>query len=219
MKITSFSYVGLVPEHLNTSIINMWTCDHIQPSLFYQTGFETIFYNHHKIFALQCVLSSVVPSDKEIVIAGSHISEKVVSVADKFEIPSIVFDTSPEDVHLIETFLYAQSNVSHLVLVIGNDDDQVEKYIRQLQPVLQHQRIELILFCDSAVQGINDRTNGSVDYMIGGWDEIPDNSFVVARRNKLVQTEGNSRSLTHDLYASWQWALRGRESHITPMEM
>jgi hypothetical protein len=219
MNIADFSTLGSVPEHLNLSIINMWTCDPIHPEQFYRTGFETILFNHNRQSGLSCVLSSVVPSDKEIVIAGQQGLGDVVEVAERFDIPHIVFDASPGEIPLVETFLSSRSDVSHLVLVIEYNDAEVEKYIRHLRSVLDYKGIDLILYCTSFVESINDRTNGSVDYLIGGWDEFPDNSFVVARRNRLVQTEGNSRSLHFDLHASWQWGLKGRGPSILPMEM
>lgn len=219
MNIADFSTVGAVPEHLNLSVINMWTCDPIHPEQFYRTGFETIFFNHNRLSALSCVLSSAVPSDKEIVIAGQHGLDDVVDVAERFDIPHILFDVSPGEMPLVETFLSSRSDVSHLLLVIEHNDAVVEEYIEHLRSVLDYRGIDLILYCTSFVESINDRTNGSVDYLIGGWDEFPDNSFVVARRNRLVQTEGNSRSLHFDLHAYWQWGLKGRGPGILPMEM
>jgi hypothetical protein len=218
MTITS-STVGLVPDYLKSSMIGMWTHDSVHPAQFYRTGFETIFFNHNRKFALKCVLSSVVPDDREIVIAGRVGLLEVEAIAEKYHISNILYDAASDEMAHISTLLYARQNISHLVLVIGSDDDAIENYIPHLLAVLQHQRIELVIFCASSVHSINERSHGSVDYMIGGWDEAPDNSFVVARRNKLVQTEGNSRSLIHDLHASWQWSLQERGTRIFPMEM
>ncbi len=219
MSLASFSNAGFAPEDLNTSIINMWTRDEIHPAQFYRTGFETIFFNHNRQYALDCVLSSAVPADKEIVIAGQANLQEVVAGANRFDIPNLVFEATPEEISLVDAVLGKGTNVSHFVLVIEKDDDQIEKYINHLRPILSFKGIDLILYCTASVQSVNDRANGSVDYMIGGWNEFPDNSFVVARRNKLVQTEGNSRALNFDLYASWQWCLQGRGSNIAPMEM
>jgi hypothetical protein len=219
MNIASFPNSGPCPEHLNLRFINMWTRDSIHPALFYRTGFESIFFNHERQYALSCVLSSAVPVEKEIVIAGESHLQEVISGAKQFDIPNIVLDATPDEMPLVETFLASRTNVSHLVLVVGHDDDRIEKYIRHIRPVLDLNGIDLVLYCTASVEGIHDRTNGGVDYMIGDWDESPGNSFVVARRNKLVQTEGNSRRLNCDLHASWQWSLRARETNIAPMEM
>ncbi|PWE01056.1 2-aminoethylphosphonate--pyruvate aminotransferase [Marinilabilia rubra] len=219
MSLASFSNAGFAPEALNASIINMWTRDEIHPAQFYRTGFETIFFNHNRQYALNCLLSSAVPSDREIVIVGQENLSEVISGANQFDIPNLVFEGSPDEISLVDAVLGSETNVSHFVLVIGKDDEQIEKYINHLKPILKFKGIDLILYCTSSVQSINDRTNGAVDYMIGGWSDFPDNSFVVARRNKLVQTEGNSRALNFDLYASWQWCLQGRGSNIAPMEM
>ena len=219
MSHASFSNAGFAPEDLNASIINMWTRDQIHPAQFYRTGFETIFFNHNRQYALKCVLSSAVPGDKEIVIVGKGPLDEVVAGANQFDIPNLVFEGAPDEISLVESVLGSGSSVSHFVLVIGKDDGEIEEYINHLLPILNFKGIELILYCNTSVQSVNDRSNGAVDYMIGGWDEYQENSFVVARRNKLVQTEGHSRSLNFDLYASWQWCLQGRGSNIAPMEM
>ncbi len=219
MSYAGFLKVGIVPEHLNLSMINMWTHAAIQPEQFYRTGFETIFFNHNRNFALSCVLSSAIPVDKEIVVAGQKHLEEVAGIAGQLDIPFIEFDTPVNELPLIETFLSSQNNVSHLVLVVDNKDSEIEKYINHLRPVLDIKGIDLILYCTAMVESINDRTNGAVDYLVGGWEEAPENAFVVARRSRLVQTEGNSRSLDLDLYSSWQWGLKTRGANILPMEM
>jgi len=197
----------------------MWTHTPIHPEQFYRTGFETIFFDSNRHLALSCVLSSVVPSEKEIVIAGTGDLSAVKEAASFFDIPHIVYNSSIEEFPLIETFISAQVNVSHIVLVMEHDDSDIDQFIRHLRPLLDLKKIELIIYCTSSVEKIHDRTNGAVDYFIGGWDDLADNSFVVARRNRLVQTEGNSRSSDFDLYASWQWRLKERGATILPMEM
>lgn len=219
MSFADFSKVGTVPEHLNLSVIDMWTHTPIHPEQFYRTGFESIFFNNNRDFALNCVLSSVVPAENEIVIAGQHHLSNVVEAAANLDIPHIIFDASPDELPLMETFLSSRTNISHIVLVLEKNDTEMERYIQHLRPLLEIRGIDLILYCTSFVQNISDRTKGGVDFFIGGWEEFPDNSFVVARRNRLVQTEGNSRSEQFDLYTTWQWRLRERGTNILPMEM
>lgn len=214
-----FSKEGRIPEHLNQSVINMWTHMPIHPEQFYRTGFETIFFDTNRDLALNCVLSSVVSSEKEIVIAGTGDLSAVTKAASSFDIPHIIFNSPVEEFPLLETLISSQFNLSHIVLVLDSDNSEIDHYIRHLRPLLDVKKIELILYCTSSVEKINDRTNGAVDYFIGGWDDLPENSFVVARRNRLVQTEGNSRSSDFDLYASWQWRLKERGANILPMEM
>lgn len=214
-----FSKEGRIPEHLNQSVINMWTHKPIHPEQFYRTGFETIFFDTNRNLTLNCVLSSVVSSEKEILIAGTGDLSAVTKAALSFDIPHIIFNSPVEEFPLLETLISSQFNLSHIVLVLDSDNSEIDHYIRHLRPLLDLKKIELILYCTSSVEKINDRTNGAVDYFIGGWDDLPENSFVVARRNRLVQTEGNSRSSDFDLYASWQWRLKERGANILPMEM
>ena len=219
MSIINLLNVGIAPDELNNSIVSMWTRESIRPVDFYRTGFEVIFYNHDRQHALNCVLSSVIPEGKEILITGEDELKNVAEKADQFGIQSIIFQAEIDEIHLIDALLNSHKGISHLILVVEQDDGKIENYVRNISPFLKHRGIGLILYCLVPVQRVNDRTNGMVDFMIGGWENIPDKSFIVARRSKLVQTEGNGRALTCDLYASWQWSLKSRGTHIEPVEM
>ncbi len=209
----------MVPEHLSLSVINMWTRDKIHPDQFYRTGCETIFFNSDIRFALDSVLSSVIPDNGEIVFFGKGTFEPVEASARKFDLSYMFFDGDAGDFHLFETLLYSRSAISHVLLTIDTDNEETDQLIHQLCPILEHRGVDLILYCPSSVQSINDRANNCVDFLVGGWADLPEVSFVVARRNKLVLTEGNSRSLHHDLYASWEGMLQNRGSDIMPMEI
>jgi len=215
----SFSGEGVALDQLNRSLIAMWTQEAIHPLHFYRTGFEAIFFKKSSLQALDCVLSSAIPNGKGMVITGKKHLEEIGKRAADMEISTFIFEANPHEIPLMNTLLPISNEVSHLLLVVDDDNDPVEEYINYLSPILRKENIELILYCREPIQKVKERTNEMVDFMIGGWNNFPDHSFVVARRSKLVQTEGNARVYEHDLHALWQWSLRNRESNIAPVEM
>ena len=75
-------------------------------------------------------------------------------------------------------------------------------------------KTDLILTSPSSVMNWENIARANVDYLICGSTGCNVSSVVLARRNKLVQTEGISRSYTHNLYAFWQKAMSRRKSVI-----
>ena len=61
----------LMEEDMDAKVLQMWSKKELNADRFYQTGFETILFNQSKDFALETVLSSVVPWDKELLILNS----------------------------------------------------------------------------------------------------------------------------------------------------
>ncbi|MGQ1890100.1 2-aminoethylphosphonate--pyruvate aminotransferase [Thermophagus sp. OGC60D27] len=209
----------IVSDDLSRSVVSMWTQDSIPPNHFYRTGFEAIFFNSSSLQALDCVLSSAIPHGKEMLITGKGFLGDIAERADKLDISAICFEAAPQEIPLMNTLLPRYPEISHLVLVVADNKEPIAEYIRYLSPILRMSDIELILYCRTPVQKVKERTCGMVDFMIGGWNNLPDQSFVVARRSKLVQTEGNARSLNFDLHAHWQGTIKSRESNIAPVEM
>ncbi|MDR2928127.1 MAG: hypothetical protein LBV41_08020, partial [Cytophagaceae bacterium] len=119
----------------------------------------------------------------------------------------------------VEQIIASHPDISH-ILVGLDSETQIENIpVNKLQSVVSGQKQSLIVYCDTQVEGINDLFGGAIDFMIAGIANEPLCSFVVARRSKLVQTEGRSCSFCLDLYSYWQWSMRNRESVIEPMRI
>ena len=51
-------------EEMDAKVLQMWSRKEINSSRFYLTGYEPIFFNRSKDFALESVLASVIPGTR-----------------------------------------------------------------------------------------------------------------------------------------------------------
>jgi hypothetical protein len=204
----------LMEEEMDTKVLEMWSKREIRAGRFYQTGFETILFNQDKNFALETVLSSIIQWDKALLVLNSGVTDLNLSAL------AVFFDVINHNQHHLDfpaigQQIQAQHSLTHLLLNLSDAEALSDGDLEQLLHLITRRKLTLIVNCDSVVHGLNDRFMGAIDFMIG---KIHDQrSFVVARRSKLVQAEGNSRNLNKDLYAYWQWSVRHRNAVLEPM--
>ena len=204
---------------LDNRVIQKWSNHDYNASRFYTTGFETILFSKETSFVLETVLASSVSWDREILIAGNSKSvENLYRTVSKQNLTSHCFNWSSDNWDDFENNLSRCSNVTHLLVGIDSETSMDTVPIKKLLQLATKNRYSLIVYCDTEVTGINDIFDGAIDYMIGSVSEDPLLSFVVARRNRLVQTEGKTRTFGKDLYLFWQWSVRDRGAYIEPMK-
>ncbi|MCA1744908.1 MAG: hypothetical protein LC643_04225, partial [Bacteroidales bacterium] len=204
----------LMEDEMDTKVLQMWSKREISAGRFYQTGFETILFNQDKSFALETVLSSIIHWDKGLLVLNSGATDL------NFNALALFFDIHNHNSHhldfpAIEMLIRTQHSLSHVLLNLSDAEALTDSDLEQLLQLINRRKLTLIVNCDSEVDGLNDRFMGAIDFMIGKTHS--QRSFVIARRSKLVQAEGNSRNLNNDLYAYWQWSVRHRNAVIEPM--
>ena len=211
---------SLAENTMDNNVIQMWSSRDYNLSRFYTTGFETILFNKEQLFVLETVLASTVAWDNEILIAGNCNSlEKLCKAVNKQNLTHYCLDWSSDSWGDIENDFHTYSGVTHLLVGIDSLTSPEKIPVNKLLLLTAKYKLTLIVYCDISVTGLNDIFNGAIDYMIGRSSVEPPKSFLVARRNKLVQTEGKSRSFKMDLYTYWQWSMRDWTSIIEPMRI
>lgn len=211
------SLAMLRDENMNEKVIGMWSSRTIGGE-FYKTGFETLLFNQSSCFALETVLQSVVTWDKELLVAGTGnsltILEKRLS---KYKFSTYYCNLSDNDWNGISSSLQNLPGITHLLVNISCPIAITNNEINRLLSLINDHKVTLIINCEAEVVGLNDLFMNAIDFMIGKYDTGQPGSFVVARRSKLVQTEGNSKCFSLDLYSYWQLSLSGRDAVIEPM--
>jgi len=211
---------SLAENSMDNNVIQMWSNRDFNVSRFYTTGFETILFNKDQSFVLETVLASTVAWDNEILIAGNVNSlEKLCKYVSKQNLTYYGSDWNSECWNDVDDIMPAYSNITHLLVGIDSLTSMDNIPVKKLLQLTAKHKLTLIVYCDIPVTGLNDIFNDAIDYMIGISSFEPPKSFLVARRNKLVQTEGKSRSFNMDLYTYWQWSMRDRTSIIEPMKV
>lgn len=199
----------LMEEEMDSQVLQMWSKTSIRSDRFYQTGFETIVFDHESGYALAAVLASVLSWEQEILWMSQN--TRTPDGAGEVRLHPLALD----DLQGIEQRIEQHRLVHAVVLQIESSEALSDQLIDRLLLLTARHKLTLIVHCEGPTQALNDRFHGGIDYMVGSLP--PQRSFVVARRSKLVQTEGNSRSFNLDLYASWQRSMARRNAIIEPM--
>ena len=208
----------LAESHLDANVMQMWSRRQYDAAPFYTTGFESILFNRENSFVLETVLASSVNYDKAVLIAGSGKSmNKLKDMVAAQNLTFHCFDWSSDGWDDFENKVSEIPNISHLLVGIDSETAIKDIPVDKLLNLASKRRYSLIAYCDTIVDGLNDIFNGAIDFMIGVLNNL--RSFVVARRSRLVQTEGNSKCFNRDLYSYWQWTMRDRKSLIEPMRI
>lgn len=179
---------------------------------FYLTGFETISFNQSRGFAIETILDSVVPFEREILI----ISEEKTSYQQwikKHNTNALVIEKSNSEDLSFRLFL--QPEISHVILTVDSSNPKEIENLKEIGLVCEAEKVELIVDCIG--EPLSFKTMKLIDASFFIYDEGAGNSTVIAKRSRLVQTEGMSRSFTYDLYGYWQKAIMVRGHGIEPM--
>ncbi len=205
-----------VEKSVLTNIINK---NEITPDNFYQTGYECITFKKNSIFALEAVLASVVPIDKSVIILNScSSSTPTVETCLKHNINFKIVDFINNNIDFtsLEELLDSSNNFSHICISLSESTSLKDIDLLRLKDITEKSNADIFLYYSGDIMNLNRIRKYKIDYLVGNLMSSL-SSFVLARRNKLVQTEGNARSFSKDLHSLWQQTLRNRRREIEPM--
>lgn len=192
----------------------------LHPDRFYLTGFETFTFNRDLSFAIETVLSSVMSMDRTLLIVGQELlSVPLRRLCDKQAIDYHWLETG----HAIDNFnelkqaITYPSSVSHL-LVLDNETVQFsDEMMRQIGVIAGVMKADLIVVSRLSRFTVAKATSCNISFLIGSDPQPKQQTTILAKRSKLVQTEGVSRHFLFDLYGYWQEILNQRNHRIEPM--
>ncbi|MDO4288751.1 MAG: 2-aminoethylphosphonate--pyruvate transaminase [Eubacterium sp.] len=163
-------------------------------------------------FGVESVLSSVVgPKDTILLITNGAYGERMVDMAKYHHLSHLVYSEAynrvPES-NKIQTLLEAHPEITHVAMVhcetttgILNDIAAVGKLCHDFQKTY-------IVDAMSSFGGIDiSMKDNHIDFMISSANKciqgVPGFSFILARTEALVASQGKARSLSLDLYDQW----------------
>ena len=188
----------------------------IHPEQFYLTGYEGIFVNSDRRFLTDSVLSSLVPFDGSVVIVSTAGADGYVADACRaLDIPFAVVSASDAGLaDTVEAMFAAGRSCGHLFT--ASDIDRCT--LTALGRLCRKYRRVLIVDCVADVLSIADMLDHNIDFVLANDScSVPSGALLIARRSKLVQTEGVARSSRNDIYALWQNAMERRNPTLDPM--
>ncbi len=212
--ITATPNVGALSH---TRLMSILASKNAHPESFYLTGFEGICVEADHATLTEAVISSVIPLDGELLIVGNgEVTNMWCQFAFKHNIAVSMLNSSYSNlIEILEAMLSTNKKISHIICC----SELSVATVRRIGRVVRRSRRSLVFdnsSYDISMENINDC---GIDFLMTALDynEEKPVSLLLARRSKLVQTEGNARAAHQDIYAIWQEVLGNRRSTLEPM--
>jgi len=165
-------------------------------------------------FGVEAVLTTCIsPEDKCLIITNGAYGERMVTMA-KYSglnhvVYSVPYDRIP-DVDDIKQILSADRSITHMAMVHCETTTGILNPLSDIAALSKEYHTTLIVDAMSSFGGIPIHVQElGIDYLISSANKciqgVPGFSFIVAKLEKLLQCQGNARSLSLDLYDQWKY--------------
>lgn len=188
-------------------------------------GFEAIPMQGSGTFAIESLLGSVIPPNGRLLVAvnGAY-GRRMCEIAARLRIDNVplTFDEDqPVDAAAVAERLRERGPFTHVAIV---HCETTTGLLNPLQPVgeaVAATGAAYIVDAMSSFGGIPmDLAAARVDYLVSSANKciegVPGFGFVLARRERLVETDGWARSLSLDLLAQWRGLEKDGQFRFTP---
>jgi hypothetical protein len=185
--------------------------DILREEHFYRTGFESIRVNGNYEAVYEAVIASMIGYNNELLVIGqSEQSAAWRKTCKALDVNVSTIDIDNNIATAVETILSVNKNITHILCGSEVSSDVLNK----IGEISRKYRRSLIADNSHYEYNMNDIDRYNIDFLV--CPQV-DSSLIVARRSKLVQTEGNARNIANDLYTIWQSGLSDRRSTLEPM--
>ncbi len=188
-------------------------------------GWECVLMQGSGTFGVESVITSAVPPDgRLLVVSNGAYGERIAQMAAAALIPHQVLrfpETEPATAAEVDRALAADPALSQVALVHCETTTGILNPVSGIGQVAKRHRRGFIVDAMSSFGGLPlDLEAAGIDYLISSANKciegVPGFSFVLARREPLLATEGWARSLSLDLLGQWQGFEKNGQFRFTP---
>lgn len=164
-------------------------------------------------FAVESVMMTAISEeDKPLLITNGAYGERIVKMAEAigmtFSQYSVEYDQIPQEKE-IRRILASDRDITHIVMVHCETTTGILNPLEMISNVSREYGKTLIIDAMSSFGGITINVPElEIDYLISSANKciqgVPGFGFIIARRDKLMDCAGNSKSLSLDLYDQWK---------------
>jgi 2-aminoethylphosphonate-pyruvate transaminase len=188
-------------------------------------GYEAVLMQGSGTFAIEAVLSSVLPPDgRLLVLANGAYGERMLQIAERLKIP-VAIQRWPEnespDPATVSQVLANGPPPTHVAIVHLETTTGILNPIDEIARIVREHGCSFIVDAMSSFGGVPiDLAALQADYLVSSANKclegVPGFSCVLARREALESTLGYARSVSLDLLAQWHGLERDGQFRFTP---
>ena len=164
-------------------------------------------------FGVESVLTSVIGEDEKLLIAANGAyGKRMASIAEHAKIDYVLyeedFDKVP-DARKDRGYLDEDAKITHVAMVHSETTSGILNDIASVAKVVKERGKTFIVDAMSSFGGVDIQVGElGIDFIISSANKciqgVPGFSFIICRRDKLMESKGKARSLSLDLYDQWE---------------
>jgi 2-aminoethylphosphonate-pyruvate transaminase len=193
----------------------------VSPSM----GYTAIPVQGSGTFAIESVLSSVVPADGQLlVLANGAYGERMVRIATQSKISVEVCRCPENETHAlleVEAALAQNARITHVAVAHCETSAGVLNPVADIGRLVRSAGRRYIVDAMSSFGALPlEMEKAGIDFLVSSANKciegVPGFAFVVARNAALLESAGRARSLSLDLLAQWQGLEQTGQFRFTP---
>lgn len=161
--------------------------------------------------------AAVKPTDKLLILANGAYGKRMAQIAEYYHIDHVLVSLHETELVIGEVArkaLEANPGITHLSMVHSETTTGLLNPIEEVAEVLKGRNITFIVDAMSSFGGVPiDMKKLDIDFLVSSANKciqgVPGFGFIIAKKDKLVATKGNARSLSLDIYAQWETMEKG----------
>ena len=187
--------------------------------------YEAIIMQGSGTFGIEAVLSSVTPPDgKWLVVINGAYGRHIEQIAKVLKIETVSLNY-PEDqqpnLQEIEATLAADGSITHLAVVHCETTTGILNPVKVIGEVVNQSGQYYFVDAMSSFGAVPlNLAECQIDYLVSSANKciegVPGFSFVLARRDALMETEGYARSMSLSLFDQWRGLETNGQFRFTP---
>lgn len=161
--------------------------------------------------------AAVKPTDKLLILANGAYGKRMAQIAEYYHIDHVLVSLHETELvtgEVARKALEANPDITHLSMVHSETTTGLLNPIEEVAEVLKGRNITFIVDAMSSFGGVPiDMKKLNIDFLVSSANKciqgVPGFGFIIAKKDKLIATKGNARSLSLDIYAQWETMEKG----------
>lgn len=188
-------------------------------------GYESIIIQGSGTFAVESVLSSVIPAAGELlVLVNGAYGERMTQIANIHKIKTHVLRFPENEIinpELVRHYLTDHSSITHVGIIHCETTTGIMNPVGAIGELCAATNKVFIVDAMSSFGGVEmDVKEMKIDFLMSSSNKciegVPGFAFVICKASHLENAKGNARTLTLDLYAQWEGLDKNGQFRFTP---
>lgn len=164
-------------------------------------------------FGVESVLTSVIGKEEKLLIAANGAyGKRMISIAEHACIDYTLYEEDFDKVpcaRKIAEILDGDGRITHVAMVHSETTSGILNDISSVAKVVKERGRTFIVDAMSSFGGVDIQVGElGIDFIVSSANKciqgVPGFSFIICRRDKLMESKGKARSLSLDLYDQWE---------------